>query len=130
MTLYLPIAPEIESRLQKAARLAGSTPAAYVEAMLARLLPHETLPQTESVLLKQINEGLSEDEWEQYEMLLQQRDTGVADESDQAQLIQFSDRMEEIAVERLSALIQLAELRNTTVSALKAELMITPRAHE
>ncbi|MEZ4591111.1 MAG: STAS/SEC14 domain-containing protein [Chloroflexota bacterium] len=84
----------------------------------------QVLAEQESMLLQQINKGLSAAEQARMDLLIEKRQAETVTEPELAELIALSDRVEEIQVERLSALIELAALRNVSLESLKESLTL------
>lgn len=82
----------------------------------------QVLAEQESTLLQQINKGLSLAEQARMDLLIEKRQAETLTEPELAELIALSNRVEEIQVERLSALIELAALRNVSLESLKESL--------
>lgn len=137
MTITIEINPEIERQLQYAAARAGVAPETYVLGLLQQDLRRATqdgkversLPRQEAELLRKINRSLSQIQWERYDQLLAKRRIEALTPEELDELISLSDQIEAANVRRIKYLAELARLRNTTVSALIAELGITPRNH-
>lgn len=131
MTITVNLMQELEQSVRRAARRAGVTPDAYVADVLRRHLQAETpmLPASESALLQQINIGLSEREWQRYHQLRNRLADETLTPDEQVELLDLTDRIETANVQRVAALIQLAEIRNTSVDALIDQLGIRPAAY-
>jgi ABC-type uncharacterized transport system ATPase subunit len=86
--------------------------------LLDRNLPRE------SDLLKEINFGISADTWTTYHLLIAKRQAEILTEEEQQQLIEISDRLEAINVRRMTALIELSNLRGQSLDSLMQELGI------
>jgi len=127
MTLTLHIAPDLEHELQRRAAQAGLAPSAYAERLLQSGL--RALARPEAELLQRINQSLSPEAWEHYETLLAHRQAETLTQAEQTELIALSDQLEALNAQRLEALTELAQLRGVPVSALMAQLGLTPRAH-
>lgn len=82
----------------------------------------QVLSEQESQLLQQINKNLLPAEQARMHSLIDKRQTETLTEADLAELMRLSDRVEEIQVERLAALIELAALRNVSLDILKETL--------
>lgn len=82
----------------------------------------QVLAEQESKLLQQINNSLSAVEQARMDLLIEKRQAETLTEPELAELIALSNRVEEIQVERLSALIELAVLRNVSLESLKESL--------
>jgi hypothetical protein len=131
MSITINLVHDLETRVRRAAKQEGVAPDAYVANVLQRHLREQTvaLPAVESALLQQINIGLSDREWQHYEQLRTRLTAATLESKDQAELVALTDRIEAANVQRISALIQLAELRNTTLDALMDQLEIRPRLY-
>jgi hypothetical protein len=82
----------------------------------------------ESDLLKEINLGVSTDTWLKYNTLIAKRQAENLTEEEQQQLIEISDQLEVANVRRMKALIELANLRDQSLSTIMQELGI-PESH-
>lgn len=67
-------------------------------------------------MLQQINIGFSAQTWEEYHALIAKRHAETLTPEEYEQLIQMSDRLEQLNVTRILALIQLATYRSTSTS--------------
>lgn len=90
-----------------------------------RLTLLEKEPSRESDLLKEINLGLSPENWAEYHTLIAKRQAETLTAAEQQQLIEISDRLEVANVRRMKALIELSNLRGRSVDALMQELGIS-----
>jgi hypothetical protein len=128
-TINLTLSPELEQRLRTEAFKQGLEPDLYIlNTLQERLQPDiPTSQPTEADLLQQINIGFSAQTWDQYHTLIAKRraETLSPEEHDQVQL---SNRLENLNVVRIQALIQLANLRNQTLEDLMRNLGINPEA--
>jgi hypothetical protein len=134
MTITIEIAPKLERQLRQEAARVGLAPEAYiVEAMQERLA--QTRPRRRHVprlspeearLLSKINLGVSPHEWERYHALVARRKAETLTPDEQAELIALSDRLEEVNVQRIGYLADLARVRYTSLEALIRELGLTP----
>ncbi|MCA9943852.1 MAG: hypothetical protein KC449_10240 [Anaerolineales bacterium] len=82
----------------------------------------QVLSDQETVLLQQINKDLLPVEQVKMDSLIAKREAENLTEAELAELISLSDLVEEIHVERLAALIELAALRNISLESLKNSL--------
>lgn len=89
-----------------------------------RTTPH--LSQREAELLKQVNEGLPQDELRPLQELRQKLETGTITETERAKYLQLTEKLEQYDVKRLAWLIELAQLRNQTVAELIDSLGLHP----
>jgi hypothetical protein len=130
----LEIAPELEATLRREAAKQGLDARDYILSTLRERLAWISmaprLPVAEAALLQEINRGLSAESWQRYSMLKEKRRAETLTPEEQAELISFSDQMEELNVQRMERLIQLARLRNVSVDALMDELGIKSPPYE
>lgn len=89
-----------------------------------RKTPH--LSQRETELFKMINAGVPEAILRPYQTLKAQLEDEKLTEAEQAELARLAGEMEKFDVERLSWLIELAQLRNQTVPELIDTLGLHP----
>jgi hypothetical protein len=127
-TINLTLSPELEQRLRTEALKQGLEPDLYIlNTLQERLQPSlPTSQPTEADLLQQINIGFSSQTWEQYHALIAKRRAETLSSEEHDQLIQLSNRLENLNVARIQALIQLANLRNETLEDLMQALGINP----
>jgi len=131
MGLTIHLVPELESEVRNVAQQAGVAPDRYVADLVSKhLSQRKAIPSlTEAELLKQVNLGLSTDLWQRYHELRAKLDDEVIAPSEQQELKQITDQLEAANVRRMSALVKLAALRETTLDALIDELGIRPPAY-
>jgi hypothetical protein len=126
-TINLTLSPELEQKLRTEAAKQGLEPDRYIlNTLQERLLSLPTAQLTEADLLQQINIGFSAPTWEQYHALIAKRHAETLSPEEHEQLIQLSDRLENLNVARIQALIQLANLRNQSLTDLMQTLGINP----
>ena len=82
------------------------------------------LPQREAELLQQINQGLSAEQQTQYERLIEKRLAETLTPAEQQELMQLNQQVEQLNVVRIKNLINLAELRQISLTQLMTELGI------
>lgn len=133
MTITIDLTADLEARLLQEAAKQGMDPGQYiVQAMRSRLQNQEPsgphLDAEQSRLLEQINQGLSQSEWDRYYSLVAERQAGKLSESDYAELAATSRRIEELNARRLELLVELAHLRSVSLPELLDELGIVPPA--
>jgi len=105
-----------------------ATFAAQVIALRAqREAPHLSQPETR--LLLQINQGIPAPVQRQFDELVVKRQDETITPEEMQELIQITDQIEQLDAQRLAALVELANLRGTTLDALMATLGIAPSAH-
>ena len=84
------------------------------------------LPEREAILLEQINQALTSDQQQRMALLIEKRQVETLTEAELAELFTLSDLIEKIQADRLSALIELAAIRNISLEALKKSINFTP----
>jgi len=129
--ITLQLSSELEQQLRTEAARHGINPDRYIlNALQERLQdssrPKASLPKAEADLLQQINLGLSVERWEEYHSLLAKRRAETLTADDHAKLIAISDQIEQANVQRVSALVTLAEMQGTDLSTLMRSLGISP----
>jgi hypothetical protein len=131
MSITITLPHELETQVHHAAQRAGVATSTYVAHLLQRHLDQASmaLSATEAELLQQINLGLSEITWQQYHQLAQKLQDATLQPDEQKELIKITDQVEQANVRRLKALIQLAQLRNTTLDQLMDDLGLRPPAY-
>lgn len=127
-TITLNLSPELEHQIRAEASRQGVEPDRYIlNALQERLQPRlPTTQPTEADLLQQINIGFSAQTWEEYHALIAKRHAETLTPEEHEQLIQMSDRLEQLNVARIQALIQLATFRNQPLTYLMQTLGINP----
>ncbi len=134
--LTIEITPDLESALHREAAKQGLDPQGYIlRALRERLAaPRQVtaprLPAEEAELLQAINRGFSSETWQRYTALKAKRRAETLTPEEQAELIALSDQMEEMNVQRMENVIQLARLWQTPVDALMDDLGIKSPLYE
>ena len=134
MSITIDLPTEYETLLRQQARQANLDLNSYAFQLLINSVQSDQLEPAhlsanESYLLEQINTGLSAAEWQRYHTLIALRQAEQLDEIDREELIALSDRLEAANVNRIEALIKLAQLRQTSLTKLMDELGIYPPAY-
>jgi hypothetical protein len=127
-TITLNLSPQLEHQLWIEAAKQGMEPDIYILNTLQEHLqssPSISQP-TEADLLQQINIGFSAKIWERYHTLIGKRHAETLTTEEYDQLIQLSNRLENLNVTRIQALIQLATLRKQSLTKLMESLGINP----
>lgn len=78
----------------------------------------------ESTLLREINGSIPAELRDRYEILADKRDDETLTEAEHTELLAISDQIEKIGVQRLEALVKLAELKQVPLLQLMADLGI------
>lgn len=76
--------------------------------------------------MHQINQSLSQIEWERYRELVEKRQAETLSIAEQTELISLSNQIEEANSRRVEYVAELARLRNTTLPGLMKELDFKP----
>ena len=92
-----------------------------------RKTPH--LSQREAELLKKINEAIPVALWPAYKKLSAKRDEKTLTGAEHAELLRLSDQIERLNAERIGYLVELAQLRNVSLTDIMDELGIQPLTH-
>jgi hypothetical protein len=102
-TITLNLSPELEHQIHTEAARQGVELDRYIlNALQERLQPRlPTTQPTEADLLQQINIGFSAQTWEQYHALIAKRHAETLTPEEHEQLIQMSDRLEQLNVTRI-----------------------------
>lgn len=134
MTMTIDLAPELERQLRHEAAKVGLDASEYIVQTLEERLCRSRqkappLSPVETQLLQQINLGLSQDDWHRYHTLMAKRRTETLTPDEHAALIAFSDQIEAANTRRMTALVELARLRQTSLKALMHELRLQTPAH-
>lgn len=126
-TITLNLSPDLEQKLRTEAAKEGIETDCYiVNALQERFQSNPMLEKaTEADLLQQINIGFSSETWAQYHTLIAKRHAETLSPQEHTDLIQLSDRLEKLNVNRIQALIQLATLLNQPLDDLMQTLGIS-----
>jgi hypothetical protein len=87
------------------------------------------LPAEEAQLLLKINQGIPADLLANYQVLRKKREAETLVDTEYDSLIQLSNEIEQIGVQRLEALARLAQLRQVSILDLMATLGIQPMSY-
>ncbi|MFP4440284.1 MAG: hypothetical protein ACLFVO_23870 [Chloroflexaceae bacterium] len=127
MTIALDIPSEIEDQARQAAAEQGKRLETYILELIRHAVTAPSgdasgLPAREAELLQQINQGLTPATWQRYHDLRARRQAHTLTPAEQQELIAITDERERANVQRVAALIRLAQLRQTSVNALMDDL--------
>jgi hypothetical protein len=127
MSLTIEIPPDLEEQLRSEAARAGIDAAQYAvqalkEQVAAATTPTQAELEDEPRLIRAINEGLSEEDWQTYRSLIAKRQAECLTAAEQVELISYSDRLEELSARRIELLARLARLRNRTLRQTMEDL--------
>jgi len=129
--ITLEVTPQTEDRVRKIANRFGKPITDYlVDLIEQHIATVETTTLTEEELLQQINLGLSEEEWKEYSALLQKQDAQTLEHEEHERIAEIAEFLELSNARRIQALVQLAEMRNTTLDNLMSEFDIRPANYQ
>ncbi|MCA1628512.1 MAG: STAS/SEC14 domain-containing protein [Acidobacteria bacterium] len=128
--------PNIQIETEQLLNAALQMPRAELEQFVARLFALKArefapvLPQRESELLLQINQGLPLLTRERLNELIERRRSHTLTEDELRELCQLTDRIEKFDAERLQSLVELAALRTVSLDDLICQLELKPHPHD
>lgn len=85
-----------------------------------------SLTATESELLLKINQGIPTELQPQFNQLVAKRQAFLLSKAEHAELMQLSERIEQLDAERVEHLAALAKLRQRSLSEIMQDLGIQP----
>lgn len=88
------------------------------------------LPKNEAELLKKINQSLPQEIQQRYRLLIARRKSEKLTEAEHAELLHLTDQVEHLEKQRIDYLLQLAQLRRTTLNEVMQQLEIQPPDYE
>jgi hypothetical protein len=87
----------------------------------------ETLANKEVRLIKKVNEAtLTEEEYQRFYELIEKRRDEIISENERTELLELTDKSEELNVKRLKYLLEIANIRNKSLREVMKELEIFP----
>ncbi len=103
----------------------------FVARLFALKAREETpnLSEAETRLLLKINQDIPPAARKRMNELIDKRQANLITQAELEELIQLTDQSEELGVERLKCLIELAQLRNIPLDELMRQLGIKPVPH-
>lgn len=131
MTITIDVSDDFERRLREEAARQGMEPGQYiVQAMQPRLerqrLSATALAAQESRLIAEINQGLSQPEWDRYYALVTKRRANTISDEERTELTATSERIEVQNAVRMERLAELAALRDVSLPEILTQLGILP----
>ena len=123
MTITLDLPPDLEGRLQQAARIQGKDVAALLLDSVRQHLRRDVLPEADASLLQVINAPIAPEARRQRDALLAQQQRELTD-AEHETLIQLVDTIELANAKRWEALAELAERRGLSLAEIAQELEI------
>lgn len=127
-TLQIELDAETEDRLKRLSQQEGGEMSEIASRLLAQAARSARPIQeiTEAKLLQQINEGWSPERWERYHALTEKRRAGELTEEGYNELAALTNEREIAHAQRMKHLIELANLRRTSLDAVMALLGLRP----
>ena len=125
MSITINIESDLMERLGKLAAAKGFQVDDFIVKMLEEQIPTQQLSVDEKrqlELLEKINMGLPIVLWERYATLKVKRQEETMTPSEQVELIDITDQIEQANAARMPFLIELAQLRNISLESLFQEL--------
>lgn len=122
ITLDLPT----QRRLEALAKKQGRPTEEVAAAIVATSLRHSPAPDRESTLVQRINNGLPEEFWTRKGALDTKAESFVLTDEEQEERRMLLTQMERWQVDRLEAVVELAELRQETPQQVMQQLGILP----
>jgi hypothetical protein len=126
MSLTLELPNAIELQFQQEAKLKGLNLDDYLVQLLQKAAAKHSKKDVEAELLQKISKGLSEKDWLSYHTLLKQRREDNLSNTAHQELAKLIDKIELANANRMKHLIQLAQLRNTSLRQLMTDLELRP----
>lgn len=125
ITIDLPI--EIVQQLENQAKQQGLDPQKLASDLIVGLLGNQLAEKevTEVDLLQHVNLGFGDKWWSRYHSLIELRQAETLTEDEHSQLIEMSDALELANVDRVKALIAIAQLRGCDVKHVMKSLGIS-----
>ena len=128
IVLELPEALERQLR-EEAARHGLSLNQYIVDRLTDKSADQKNVPLTEDALLQKINLGIEEEEWKRFHALVALRKSARINEAAQQELTALTEKIEAAHAERLPYLVELAFMRNVTLSQLMKDLGLNAPLH-
>ncbi len=127
-SITLQLSSELEQQLLLAATEQGIAPDIYIlNALQERFRSDNSLSvvRTEAELIQQINVGLSVANWEEYHGLIAKRQAEMLTPGEYQRLVEMTDALERLNVQRVKSMIELANLRDQSLPELMNSLGIS-----
>lgn len=138
MTLTIDLKPEIEMALRAEAAKTGLDTGHFVQRTLEERLkwPVNTTPAVsplsggESKLLRQVNEWLPSETWNEYQELQEKFRAETLTEAEHQRLTEIYDQIEIINAQRIGFIMELARLRQVSLKEMMNQLGIASPGYE
>jgi hypothetical protein len=125
LTIELPY--DLETQLREQALKKGKALNQYITGLIQEKISSPkpkppSLTTEETRLFQIINKGFSDEFWTQLRSLDKKRQKSTISDTERAELTLMTEQMEVANLERLKALIELAEIRQTDLDTLMTQL--------
>ena len=124
--------PTIQIETEQLVKAASQLPPLELDQLVARLQTLrrqanlQRLPVQESELLRKINQGAPPELQQRFDSLRRKRRRAKLSRQEQQELLALTQQMEQLDVERLQLLAQLATLRKLSLPELMKQLGLEP----
>lgn len=121
-----------EDLLQAVQQLSLPELQGFVQEIIALKAKHQSpsLSKNETELLLKINQGIPPAIQKRYQILINKRNQETLTEQEYQELLQLTDQVEIHQAQRLEYLVQLAQLRQISLTDLMTQLGIKPTINE
>jgi len=127
MSLIIDLPAELEERLKEQAKREGKALEQYVAALIKAkvgpsIVTDNALSAKETQLFGAINKGFAPEFWDRLKILNEKRRSAALSEPELQELISMTDQLELVNLQRMKALVELAEFRSVDIDDLMEQL--------
>lgn len=138
MTLTIDLKPEMETALREEAAKAGLDAGHFIQRTLEERLKRAVnghpdlspLSSEESKLLRQVNQWLPSETWDEYQELREKFRAETLTEVEHQRLIEIYNQIEVINAQRIGFIAELARLRQVSLKEMMNQLGIASPGYE
>jgi len=138
MTLTIDLKPEMEAALREEAAKVGLDADRFIQRTLEERLKRPVnghpgilpLSSEESKLLRQVNEWLPSETWDEYQELREKFRAETLTEAEHQRLTEIYDQIEAINAQRIGFIAELARLRRVSLEEMMNQLGIASPRYE
>ena len=120
--IALKLAPELEARVRDAAARRGVAADEFVADAVRQQLGRPEQLDPEAELIARIRRGISQEIRARYQTLNEKRQAETITDDEYGELLSLIERIEQGDAERMTHLVELAQLRNTSLDAVIDDL--------
>ncbi len=120
--IALKLAPELEAQVRDAAARRGVAADEFVADAVRQQLGRPEQLDPEAELIARIRRGISQEIRARYQMLNEKRQAETITDDEYGELLSLIERIEQGDAERMTHLVELAQLRNTSLDAVIDDL--------